>query len=48
MLISENIKIYMLETCSTTIFVEYIQEQEVCLFAISNKFAMCGKAISTL
>ena len=37
MFISENIKIYLLETYFTTIFVEYIQEKRVCLFANSSE-----------
>ena len=37
MIISENIKIYPLGTHHTTIFVEYIQEKGICLFANSNE-----------
>ena len=37
MFISENIKIYLLETYCTTIFAEYIQEKDVCLITNSNE-----------
>ena len=39
MFISENIKIYLLGTHCTSIFVEYIQEKGVYLFA--NSIEVC-------
>ena len=46
MIISENIKIYPLETHCTTIFV-YIQEMLFVYLQIQMKFGMCGKAVNT-
>ena len=37
MFISENVKIYLHGTYCTSVFVEYIQEKGVCLFANSNE-----------
>ena len=37
MFISENVKIYLLGTHCTSVFVEYIQEKGVCLFVNSNE-----------
>ena len=42
MFISENIKIYLLGTHCMSIFVEYIQKRDVCLFANSNEVCYVG------